>query len=740
MINHDVLSSMVKYLLVHLLLLSLIVEGFGQSIQHTYKLSESLLLERDKASYSQHGYSYEDPYRLLEDVEDSVNQRWYHNENKLARNVLNSIQKQPLLNALTVTGSEVDVSMPKNCHKGFFYILSDKRLMYKSSINSQPQEIFNTADIEPSSKNHIVTHFQPSPSGRYVALAIASAGNELASMHVLDTKRGSLLDEKIPRCMLSNVAWVRNEQGFLYNQLYEHEEGSHLATFEDSQLKFHLIGEEPNQDRIVFSRKQCPELNIDPIDFPFATIHPKSDQLIVYTYRGDMSGYVSLFRTKLANLYRSEEIAWQQIVNFTDTVADFAVDDHNLFLLSYKEAPNGKVIKIRNEEDLTDSSEVLVTESKELLDDIFISPKALYIIGRTGSSSQVNKLFLENYVSHRLQLPFSGSVQFPYSRFSESDTIVFKMESWNVPETVVTDFSDSNTAIAVDLPRSTYLGIDQIVFRELEVISHDGTEVPLTLVYNSNMLKKQKLLPVILEAYGAYGYTISPSIHNQLYQWARDYGIVAIAHVRGGGVNGESWHKDGTKSSKPNSWKDMIACAEHLIKEEYTKADMLIAYGASAGGLVAGRAIVERPELFKAALLRVPLTNPLRHEKMSNTTLAPEFGTVEKEEEFLSLLKMDPYMNLKPGIRYPATMFLAGSDDVRIPLWQPGKMVALMQAYLQDEVPILFRINYEGGHFGSDLEENKSEIADMLAFCLWQVSHPDFQPDVRNSTTVQSDE
>src|SRR5690606_7601471 len=172
--------------------------------------------------------------------------------------------------------------------------------------------------------------------------------------------------------------------------------------------------------------------------------------------------------------------------------------------------------------------------------------------------------------------------------------------------------------------------------------------------------------------------------------------------VRGGGEKGEDWHKAGQKLNKPNTWKDVIACTEYLIKNKYTSNKYTAIYGASAGGIMVGRAITERPDLYAVAISSVGQMNPLRNEarKGGGGTNYQEYGTVKDSLEFMGLVEMDPYLHIKKNTEYPAMLLTAGMNDPRMPVWIPAKFAARMQATVTNK-PILFDVDYNAGHKGN---------------------------------------
>jgi prolyl oligopeptidase len=283
--------------------------------------------------------------------------------------------------------------------------------------------------------------------------------------------------------------------------------------------------------------------------------------------------------------------------------------------------------------------------------------------------------------------------------------------------------------VAVPLSsEAQYPEFNDLVVDEVMVPSHDGTLVPLSILYKKGTPRNGNA-PTLMVGYGAYSRAMEPTFMPPFLLWTQQGGILACPHVRGGGELGEAWHKAGQKTTKPNTWKDLIACADYLVKNQYTSPGKVAINGGSAGGILIGRAMTERPDLFAVAIPEVGILNAVRMENSpngpANTT---EFGTMQKEDEAKALLEMDAYQHLKPGTKYPATLVTAGFNDPRVIAWQPAKFAARLQASNTSGKPTLFFTDYDAGHgIGDSRQKQFESIADLLAFGLWQTGAPAFQ-------------
>jgi prolyl oligopeptidase len=267
------------------------------------------------------------------------------------------------------------------------------------------------------------------------------------------------------------------------------------------------------------------------------------------------------------------------------------------------------------------------------------------------------------------------------------------------------------------------------VATEVKVKSHDGAMVPLSIIHRAG-IPLDGNNPTILYGYASYGITEEPFYSVSRLAWLDAGGVYAIANPRGSSVYGEEWYRGGYQATKPNTWKDFIACAEYLIAQKYTQPIKLGILGGSAGGILVGRAMTERPDLFAAVIPAVGALDMLRMETTANgVPNIPEFGTVKNEAGFKALLEMSTYAHIKAGAAYPAVMLTAGVNDPRVEVWHSTKAAARLMASTSSGKPVLIRLAYDAGHgIGNTKKQQLEERADMFAFFLWQMGVPAYQP------------
>ena len=250
----------------------------------------------------------------------------------------------------------------------------------------------------------------------------------------------------------------------------------------------------------------------------------------------------------------------------------------------------------------------------------------------------------------------------------------------------------------------------------------DGAEVPISLVYRKGFARKGAS-PLLLYGYGSYGHSIDPGFSSDRLSLLDRGFVFAIAHIRGGAEMGKEWHERGRLLAKKNSFTDFIASAEHLVAARYTSTNRLTILGGSAGGLLVGAVLNLRPELFHAAIAKVPYVDTL------NTALDPtlpltvaeyeEFGNPAEKEFYDYIKSYGPYENVRAQA-YPTMLVTGGLNDPRVSYWEPAKWVAKMRALKTDSNTLLLKTNMGSGHFGpSGRYEGIKEVAFDYAFLLW---------------------
>src|SRR3954451_24994384 len=258
--------------------------------------------------------------------------------------------------------------------------------------------------------------------------------------------------------------------------------------------------------------------------------------------------------------------------------------------------------------------------------------------------------------------------------------------------------------------------------RQVSYPSRDGTMISMFLVQGRE-LELNGNNPTYLTGYGGFNISMTPAFSRSLLLWLKHGGVVAIPNIRGGGEYGESWHQAGILGSKQNSFDDFVAAAEWLIRERFTRPDRLAVAGGSNGGLLMGAVLTQRPELFRAVVVQVPLLDMLRYHRFLIARLwIPEYGSPDEPEEFAWLRAYSPYHHVRPGTRYPAVLLATAESDTRVDPMHARKMAARPQAATASGRAVLLRLEARAGHgAGKPLSKVLDELTDTWTFVFSEV-------------------
>jgi prolyl oligopeptidase len=418
---------------------------------------------------------------------------------------------------------------------------------------------------------------------------------------------------------------------------------------------------------------------------------------------------------------------WRRACEVADEVVGFAARDGELYMLSTREAPNARVLRTPIAEPSFAKATVVVPEGAAVIENVLAARDGLYLVDMEGGYSALRRLGNDGKLGPA-PLPFEGAIVGAFTNEAEDGAWVIAT-SWLEPYTVLR--YDPATGRAADTGLSPRPAIDTSRFEAIRSFgtARDGTKVPLSIVVRRGLPRNGRN-PTLVRAYGSYQISSSPAFNVRGIAFLEQGGVLAVAHVRGGGEYGRRWWKAGQKLNKPNTWRDLIDCCETLVKDGWTSPRHLAIQGGSAGGITVGRAMTERPDLFAAVISNVGVSNTLRAEFSQNgPTNIAEFGTVTERDGFLGLKAMDSLQAVKDGTPFPAVLLTTGMTDPRVEPWQAAKMTARLQKATSSKNPVLLRVTFDAGHgVGSTRSQVDDERADEYAFVLWRTGAAGFQP------------
>lgn len=699
------------------------------------------------------GKQITDPYRNLENLKDTAVQQWMKAQSDYARSTLSSIPGRAhvisIMNDLDKRKSQRISSLVITNNNIYFYLKTSPggqaaKLYTRNGFEGEETLLFDPGEYsKDTTQKYTITTFptdgiSPSNDGSLVAFTVSPNGSGNSVLLIMDVKERKLLPERIDRCLWNVVSWLPDNVSFFFNRL-QSGDSRDKQWMQYSKVYLHKVGTDPLADKEIFSAAKYPSLGIAPDDGPFVMYDKDSHYL--YGFALSVDNRLNVFYTPESEL-NSSSINWRRLFRREDEVHWFNATDKELYIYTSKNAPHFKILKTSLQNPDLAHADVLVPEDPQgaITSFTLTSEGLYYTMTRNGVEASLYHLPLGSKKAIKLNLPFpAGSISLTTNMKASFDASIAGFTSHDLWATISGWTSDSkryrflpdknefrleSVGAAAEYPEFANLVVEEVM-----VGSHDGVKVPLSLIYRKG-LKRDGNNPVLMLGYGAYGNSITPVFSLAFLTWTSLGGVMAVAHVRGGGELGENWHLGGFKASKPNTWKDLISCAEYLINDKYTSPKKLAIVGGSAGGILIGRAMTERPDLFAVAIPFVGVMNSVRIEEFANGPgNEAEFGNPKDSTECMALIEMDSYLHLKKGEKYPATLVTSGINDPFVAAWQPAKFAALLQADNVSNKPILFWTDYEAGHgmIGMTRSKQLESWADYCSFALWQMGHPDFQ-------------
>ena len=674
------------------------------------------------------GMKIVDPYRWMEDAKSPETAAWMRGQADYTRAYLDRLPMRAQLLKRFEELSETGVRVSGVQRAGNFYFYyrvapgeNDRRLYVREGFKGAERLLVDPEKLSSPGKRYSIDSYNPSFDGKYVSYTVSIGGSENGEMRVIETATGRDLGERIDRCRFGAGAWLPDNRSFLYNRLQKLAEGAPpTELYQKSRVYLHILGSNPDNDRAVFGYEVNPNIKMEPAPLPFVGV-PLGSKYAFALVNSGVSPNSEYYFAPLDKL-RETPIPWRRVAALEDEVAGFDLHGDDVYFTTYKNTPRFKVIRVNLAQPDLAKAGTVFPASEAVVTNIGAAKDALYVQTLDGGMGKLWRVDYKSGAPRPIKLPYDGAGFIGWTD-SQTDGLLFGLISWTKSETFFAFDPRTQTATDTTLVPPIPIDLSSIETASVKVKSHDGVMVPLVILYQRG-LKRDGTNPTLLDGYGAYGITnTEPFFATGFLPWLERGGVIAMAGVRGGGEYGEEWHLAGKEKTKPNTWKDFIACAEYLINEKYTSAAHLSGMGGSAGGILIGNSITERPDLFGAAVDAVGDNNALRFETTSNgVPNIPEFGSVKTEEGFQALLAMDAYHKVKNGVKYPAVLLTTGINDPRVEPWMSAKMAARLQAASASGKPILLRVDYDAGHgFGSTKKQRNEQNADIYAFLFQQL-------------------
>ena len=675
----------------------------------------------------------DDPFRVLEDASRPETEAFYRNEGARARAALDQIPGRAgmlaRIRALSESATTITALALANGPRVFYLRLAPRDetpvLCMRESLLGAERVLLDPRRFASGSSSAAIDWFVPSPDGLHVAYGVSLAGSEDSVLRVLATGPASDLPFEIDRARFNaDLAWNPDGRSFYYARIPEG--GSGARRYASVRMYRHVLGRDSSHDEVVFApgvggARDVPE-------FVQPSLHVPAESRYAYAIARDGA------RREIAvHVAEQRDLAnarphWRKLVGPDDEVLAILGWKDDLYLLSHRNAPRHRVLRVKGNALDLKAARAVVPEGDTVIREMTLARDALYLRTMVAGVDRLERVplgFLGAKAPEFVRTPFDNAIVQLVAQ-PRSEGALLRMQGWiEAPKVVQVDAKGNiHDARLQPPPGADFAAMDEV---RLYAPSADGVKIPVTLLYRKTTTLTGRN-PTLLTGFGSHGATMGPAFDAARLAWLERGGVFAVAHVRGGGEYGEQWHDAGKRGA--NTIRDFIAVSDFLVSYGFTNPRRLAIVGTGEGGIPVGGAIVRRPELFAAAVAQAPLMDMMRYASMpGGPALVPEFGSDATPEGLETLRAISAYHHVKEGAPYPAVLLTLGLNDPQVERWQPGKMAARLASATSSGKPVLLRVDADGGHGpGATRAQHDEDLADIYSFLLWQMGDPQFQP------------
>ena len=663
-----------------------------------------------------HGHRVADPYRWLEDADDPRTKEWSAAQDELFtgrmaelaparerfRTTLDELERAGIVTAPVWRGDRRFLRRrePHQEHSVLLVIEAD----------GSERVLIDPIALDPAGTTTLDV-WQPSVEGDRLAYGVSTGGTEESELFVLDVATGEIVDGPIDRARHSSIGWLPGGEEYFFQRHQPGDEGVHHR-----RVYRHRVGTDPAGDALVFGEgaERATYFGVNTSrDGRWLVVSasrgtdPRNDVWLADLNKGELT-FVPVF-----------------IGSERDARAYAGVRDGRMYIWTDLDAPRGRICTAAPDDPtawttLVPEDPEAVLSSYAVLDTAKaadLSPReatgGLIAVGWTRHA--VSEVTVHDLTTGALvgpvELPGVGAVTDLRSRPEGGEDLWLAFHTFDATQHVLRWRPGATRAtldLAAPAPTPPPVAVRQVVYT-----SADGTPVRMFIVDGVGAADGPK--PTILYGYGGFNISMAPRYWPLALAWVAAGGVFAVANLRGGGEEGEAWHRAGMLADKQNVFDDFHAAADWLVSEGV--ASSVGCYGGSNGGLLVGAALTQRPDRFAAVVCSAPLLDMVRYEEFGlGPNWSGEYGTASDPEQLAWLLGYSPYHRVTDGTDYPATMFVVFEGDTRVDPMHARKMAAAVQHATTGDRPILIRRETGVGHSARAVSRAVDMEADLLAF------------------------
>ncbi len=677
-------------------------------------------------------YDVADPYRWLEDADSPQTREWSLAQDRLLESQRGRWRtREAFRQRVTALLGAGAVGAPAWRGPRQFLMRrvagQEHAVLLTVDPDGTERVLLDPMQIDPTGATTLDS-WQPSKEGDLLAYQLSEGGREESVLRVMDVATGDVVDGPIDRARYSPVAWLPGGKAFYYVRRID---TAHLPADEQQyhrRVWLHRLATSPDEDVLVFGE------GLEKTNYYGVSVSMDGRWLSVSAAAGTAPrNDLWLADLQASSPERPEMTVVQQGVDAQTSV--HVGRDGRAYVFTDRDAPRGRLAVVDPAEpgyehwtDLVPQDDVAVLDGYAVLDGPELERPCLVV---AWTRHAVGEVSLHDLVSGErvgeVPLPGVGSVG-GLTEHPEGghETWIGYTDSVTPSSVLRFDARTGETTTWATAPGAVEVppvSTQQLVYR-----SADGTDVHLLVISPTQQPDRPR--PTVLYGYGGFGLPLTPAYSAGILAWVEAGGVYAVAGLRGGGEEGEDWHRAGMLGAKQNVFDDFHAAAEFLVEQGWTTPAQLSISGGSNGGLLVGAAITQRPELYAAAVCSAPLLDMVRYELFGlGATWSSEYGTASDVEQLGWLLGYSPYHHVREGTRYPATLFTVFDGDTRVDPLHARKLAAALQHATSarlDDAPVLLRREADVGHGGRALSRSIELTADTLAFAA---HHTGLDPD-----------
>lgn len=679
--------------------------------------------ERSGPTEDLHGVLVADPYRWLESADDPRTLTWQEAQDEMLAASRGTWSSRAAfaerVEALLGAGA---ISPPYHRNGRTFFTRREPGqqfavLYVRDHDDAEPRVLFDPIAHDATGRTTLDS-WQPSKEGDRLAIQLSEGGDEESHLYVMDVASASVIDGPIDRCRYSPVAWLPGGEQFYFvrrldpSLVPDGEQAFHRRVY------LHSVGTETATDALIFGAGMTMtnyygvEVSRDGRWLQVSAsegTEPRND-LWVADLRGADPRFPA-FRLVQADVDAQTGLTFGR--------------DGRVYVFTDLDAPRGRLAAFdptsvdawtsSNWRDLIPEDAQAVLDGFAIVDGPQVDPPQLLVVRTRHGVSEVSVHdATDGTFMHSVPLPGAGTVAGPVER-PDGGPIAWIVYTDHTTVPTVYAYDARTGALTVDATPPGAVAVPGVRSELVEFASIDGTIVRMFVITPADDHIGPR--PTVLYGYGGFGISLTPAYSAAILAWVEAGGAWVVANLRGGGEEGEEWHRAGMLGSKQNVFDDFHAAAQALIDRGITTPAQLAVYGGSNGGLLVGAAITQRPDLFNAAVCVAPLLDMIRYTTSQlGPTWTVEYGDPQVPEQFAWLHAYSPYHRVQHGVDYPATMISIFRNDTRTDPMHGRKMAAALQHATSGTRPILLRAEGDVGHGARSLARSVEESADTLAF------------------------